>query len=465
MCGIAGAFNVPDASRIVSMMLTAIQHRGQKSAGIISFDDGCMCKPVRELGLVDEVFRGIDFSTRLPGMNAIGHVRYPTTGSPCEGDNIQPMSASTRHGNVALAYNGNMTNYLKLRRELEAKGSIFRSDCDTEVFHHLMAGSSQSTHARRLCETFGQVEGSYAMLVAADDGTAIAATDPYGFRPLSAIRYKDGYLIASESRAFHMLSLSGRPYEIEPGSIVQYKLPKPTVQKCTPAPYGRRCVFEHVYFAMPDSYMFGSVVHDFRWRAGIALAEESPMKDVIVVPVPDSANPYAESYAEALGLPLRKALIRNHYTGRTFITPGQQTREYGVLTKLNAIEHLVRGQNILLIDDSIVRGTTSTKIVRMLRRAGAKSVHMLIPSPPVAYSCFWGIATHDRSRLMAARHSVSEMGMMLGLDSLRFLPVQRLAAVAGDPEYKMFCYSCFTGELPVKHHARSCEESAGCADT
>ncbi len=464
MCGIAGAFNVPNASRIVSMMLTAIQHRGQESAGIISFDSGRMCAPIREVGLVDEVFRGVAFSLRLPGADAIGHVRYPTAGHPCSGENSQPMSARNSRGGVALAYNGNMTNHLALRRELEDRGSIFRSDCDTEVFLHLMAGSGEATHAGRLMDAFRRVEGAYAMLVAADDGTAIAATDPYGFRPLSVIRHGDGYLVASESRAFHMLGLPGRPAEIEPGCIVEFVLPKPRVRRYAAPGFGRRCIFENVYFAMPDSFMFGGWVHEFRWRAAKALAARWPTERMVVVPVPDSANIYAQAYAETLGLKLRHALVRNHYTGRTFITPGQQAREYGVLTKLNVIESYVRGQDVLLIDDSIVRGTTSAKIVGLLRRAGARTVHMLVPSPPVAYSCFWGIATHQRSRLMAARHSVAEMAVMLGLDSLHFLPVLDLAAVAGDPLRERFCYSCFTGELPVAGHAPPCAECAGCAD-
>lgn len=465
MCGIAGAFNVPDASTKVARMLLAIQHRGQECAGIISFDGGRMCEPLRGLGLVDEVVGKADLGSRLPGADAIGHVRYPTAGRPSDEKNIQPMDARTQYGTIALAYNGNMTNHPSLREMLARRGAIFRSDADTEVFLHLLSGGGAARgHAKRLADAFCRIEGSYSMLVLADDGTALAAVDPYGFRPLSAIRCGDGFLVASESRAFDIFGLPGHPMEIEPGCIVEFRQPKPGVTRFADAPYRRRCIFELVYFAMPDSIMFGDWVYRFRSRWAEALARKHPTDSGIVVPVPDSSNVYAQAYAEALGLRLRPALVRNHYTGRTFITPGQRARELGVRMKLNVIPPLVKGEDVILVDDSIVRGTSAAPIVRLVREAGARSVRMRIPSPMVKHSCFWGIATHDRGRLIAARHDIAGMAEMLGLDSLAFQSVDDFAEMAGDLDRAKFCYSCFTGEPPVPEHAPPCEDCAGCAD-
>lgn len=465
MCGIAGAFNVKNASYIVSLMLKAIQHRGQGGAGITSeanrkqFD-------VRGLGLVDEVFRHTDFERELPGLNAIGHVRYATTGDAASMENVQPFVALTPYGKVALAHNGNLTNCQVILSDLSMSGRSAGTVCDTELLLRLLACSAGGDWAFRLKRAFGIAEGAYSIVLLAENGTCIAAADPYGFRPLSWVPYEGGYLIASETCAFDIFHPQADAVSIKPGTIVEFRPNEaPHETLFARRTYTRFCSFEGVYFSRPDSMIFDRWVYDIQTQLAIALARRHPTRTDFVVPVPDSSNDYALAYAQAVGIPFRFALIRNHYTGRTFITPGQVARELGVRMKQNARRRAVEGRSLTVVDDSIVRGTTSKKITALLRDAGAREVHMRIPCPPVCASCHWGIATHDRDLLIAARLTVPEMACELGLDSLEFLPLDDFRNALGDPDGTRFCYSCFTGEPPVAEHALPCPDAAGCADT
>lgn len=445
MCAIAGAFNVPNASYVVSLMLKAMQHRGQHAAGIVSCDGGAF-KDLRGKGLVDEVFGGVEVAKVLPGSSAVGHVRYPTAGDPDSQESIQPLVAEFRAGPLAIAHNGNLTNHAAMRAALEEKGAIFRSQSDTELFLHLYARAAGTGTADRLIAAFGRVEGAWSLLVLSKDAL-IAAVDPLGFRPLASARLGDGYLFASETCAFDLLGVKPS-LPIPPGKLVEVDARGHSSRAFASSPFTRRCSFEHVYFSRPDSYAFGVSSNAVRERLGALLAAEAPVIADVVTPVPDSSNAIAIAYAEKLGIPFRHALIRNHYTGRTFITPRQTARELGVRMKLNAVRDLVNGKRVAVVDDSLVRGTTARKVADLLREAGAKEVHLRIGSPPVIHPCFWGIDTPSRKELAAASASPADLAAAIGVDSLAYVSLDGLRNALGDPAGGTYCTTCFTGRRP-----------------
>ena len=447
MCGIAGAYGVENASYIVSLMLKAMQHRGQEAAGIVSVDDSTFHE-FKNFGLADEVFADVEFKKQLPGTSAIGHLRYPTTGESRSFENIQPLTAKLRQGWVAIVHNGNLTNFLEKRDALERKGSIFRSDSDTELFLHLLAGESAPDFGQRLRDTYRHAEGAFSLLVLSADSIH-AAVDPYGFRPLAVARYGDGWVFASETCAFDLLQAEGGN-TLKAGETID--ISSSGIRQLTPEPreFTRHCSFEHVYFTRPDSKIFGVLANDVRERLGVELAKEVRIKADVVIAVPDSSNVVALRYAQETGIPFGFGLIRNHYTGRTFITPKQKAREFGVRVKLNAVRSIVDGNSVAVVDDSLVRGTTGRKVVELLRDAGAKEVHLLIASPPVVHPCYWGIDTPRRQELIAAEKSIELIGKEINADSLHYLSVAGLRKALEDPSGNRYCTTCFTGSLPIQ---------------
>ncbi|HTM68464.1 MAG TPA: amidophosphoribosyltransferase [Candidatus Binatia bacterium] len=445
MCAIAGAFNVPNASYVISLMLKAMQHRGQEAAGIVS-TTGATFHEHRGFGLADEVFGDVDFASKLPGTAAVGHLRYATTGASDAPECIQPLTAALRYGPAAIAHNGNLTNYRAMREKLEDQGAIFQSGSDTELFLHLMARSHAADTVGRLKESFGQVEGAWSLLVLTKDSLH-AAVDPLGFRPLAVARMGDGFLFASETCAFDLLGVKPS-LPVLPGRIIAVDATgSASVSFAEPA-FTRRCSFEHIYFSRPDSHAFGVSSNLVRERLGALLAKRAPVAADVVTAVPDSSNVVALSYAEALHVPFRFALIRNHYTGRTFITPKQTSRELGVRMKLNAVKSAVHGKSVVVVDDSLVRGTTAMKVADLLREAGATQVHLRIGSPPVIHPCFWGIDTPRRAELAAANASPEQLAKALRVDSLAYLTVDDLYEALGEGSTSAYCTTCFTGRKP-----------------
>ncbi|HTK04406.1 MAG TPA: amidophosphoribosyltransferase [Candidatus Eisenbacteria bacterium] len=445
MCAIAGAFDVPNASYVISLMLKAMQHRGQEAAGIVS-TDGKVLHDHRGFGLCDEVFANVDFASRLPGTAAVGHLRYATTGDSNSPECIQPLMAALRYGPTAVVHNGNLTNYRARRAELEEAGAIFQSGSDTELFLHLMARSHAADTVARLSESFTRVEGAYSLLVLTRD-KLIAAVDPLGFRPLAVARLGKGYLFASETCAFDLLNV--RPsLPVSAGKIIEVSANGDRSTAFAVPQRTRHCSFEHIYFSRPDSNAYGLSSNVVRERLGSLLAERAPAAADLVTAVPDSSNTVALAYAEKLGLPFRFALIRNHYTGRTFITPKQTARELGVRMKLNAVKSVVHGKSVVVVDDSLVRGTTAAKVAALLRDAGATAVHLRIGSPPVIHPCFWGIDTPRRAELAAAQSSPAQLAALMGVDSLAYLNVDDLRKALGDEAGNAYCTTCFTGTLP-----------------
>ncbi|HEY3812993.1 MAG TPA: amidophosphoribosyltransferase [Caulobacteraceae bacterium] len=450
-CGVFGVFGVRDASAITVLGLHALQHRGQEACGIASCD-GSSFYTERHLGLVGDAFTGSDLVDRLPGRGAIGHTRYSTTGGAGL-RNVQPMFADLDTGGIALAHNGNLTNFLTLRNELVAEGAIFQSTSDSEVILHLIARSRKPKIMDRFIEALWRIEGAYA-LVALTPKKLIGARDPLGIRPL-VLGVMDGkYVLASETCALDMIG-ARFVRDIEHGEVVVIdEHNKIESIKPFPAMHARPCLFEYVYFARPDSVVNGRSVYTVRKRMGRQLAKEHPAEADVVVPVPDSGVPASLGFAEASGLPFEMGIIRNHYVGRTFIQPTQGVRELGVRRKHSPNRPVLEGKRVILIDDSIVRGTTSVKIVRMVREAGAKEVHLRSASPPIKWPDFYGIDMPDRDKLLAANKSLEEMRQMLEVDSLGFLSVEGLydAMEAGprDPLHPQFTDHYFTGDYPTR---------------
>ncbi len=449
-CGIFGIFGHPEAANLVYLGLYSLQHRGQESAGIVS-TDGRELYSHKGMGLVADVFSGEEIS-RLNGSSAIGHVRYSTEGES-HIKNAQPFVVEYSRGGIAVAHNGNLVNSVLLRAQFEAYGSIFQSSMDTEIIVHLIASSKERSIVDRITSSLKRVKGSYSLLFLTED-TMIAARDPYGFRPLSIGRLKDAWIVASETCAFDLIEAE-YVRDIEPGEIVVMdKNGLASYKPFPPAPY-TPCVFEFIYFARPDSTVFGANVYEVRKRLGARLAEEFPIEADMVIPVPDSGVPAAIGYAQASGIPFEKAIVRNHYVGRTFIEPKDSIRHFGVKIKLNAIRDIINGKKIVVIDDSIVRGTTSRKIIKMVRAAGAREVHMRISSPPTVCPCYYGIDTPRREELIASTQSVGEINEYITSDTLGYLSVEglyRAVAEAGGS----YCDACFTGKYPVdifKEHA------------
>ncbi len=442
-CAVFGVHGHKEAANLTYLGLYALQHRGQESSGIVS-NDGAQFHVEKAMGLVADVFTK-DRLKRLPGRSAIGHNRYSTAGSS-DLKNAQPLVVNFAFGNLALAHNGNLINAQMLRNELEAYGAIFQSTTDSEVIVHLIAQSRQSLLLDRIFDALHQVRGAFSITLLTDNGM-VAARDPWGFRPLCLGRVKDAWVVASETCAFDLIGAE-TVRDIEPGELIY--VDEKGLQSFHPFPKVKpaMCIFEHIYFARPDSKIYGSNVYSARRALGRQLAKESQVPADMVIAVPDSGVPAALGYAEAAHIPFEQGLIRNHYVGRTFIEPEQRIRHFGVKVKLNAVPEVLDGKRVVVVDDSIVRGTTSRKIVKMLRHAGAKEVHMRISSPPVLSPCFYGIDTPTKKELIGATHTIEEIRKYITADSLAYLSLEGLLAAApGDGE--RYCNACFTENYPI----------------
>jgi amidophosphoribosyltransferase len=449
-CGIFGVLGQTDAAALTALGLHALQHRGQEAAGIVSYD-GQRFHTERRLGLVGDNFNKPEVIDRLKGSMAIGHVRYSTTGDTIL-RNVQPLFADLDTGGFAVAHNGNLTNAMTLRRELVQAGAIYQSTSDTEVILHLMARSKKRRVIERLIDALRQIEGAYALVCATND-MLIGVRDPIGIRPLVIGRLGDSFILASETCA---LDIVGAEFvrEVDNGEIVV--ITKEGIESHRPFPKrpARPCIFEYIYFARPDSVVGGRSVYAVRQAMGRQLAKESPVEADVIVPIPDSGVPAALGFAAAAGVPFELGIIRNHYVGRTFIEPTQRIRQLGVKLKHSANRTVIAGKRIVLIDDSVVRGTTSKKIVTMMREAGAKEVHMRIACPEIKHGDFYGIDTPSKSELLAARMSLEEMREFMGADSLAFLSVDGLYEAMGrgprDTASPQFTDHCFTGDYPTE---------------
>jgi amidophosphoribosyltransferase len=440
-CGVFGVFGTQEASQLTYLGLHALQHRGQESAGIAVVDDGRLMMH-RELGLVRDVFTA-NVLNRLVGDRAIGHVRYSTAGET-HIKNAQPLAVDYALGSLAVAHNGNFTNYEELRDELEADGSIFQSTNDSEVLVHLVAHAKETNAMDRIASALTRVRGAFCLLFLTNK-QLIAVRDPHGFRPLSLGKLKDAWVIASEPPAFDLIAAE-YVRDIEPGEMLV--IDESGLHSFFPfAPTPRRmCIFEYVYFARPDSKLGGISVYETRKRLGRTLAHEQPVDADLVIAVPDGGVPSALGYAQESKIPFEVGLIRSHYVGRTFIEPQSSIRHFGVRLKLNPVRDVLAGKRVVVIDDSIVRGTTSRKIVKMLRDAGASEIHMRVSSPPTRWPCFYGIDTPSRAELIASNHTIEEMARYITCDSLGYLSMEGLhAAVRSEG----FCDACFSGNYPV----------------
>jgi amidophosphoribosyltransferase len=448
-CGVFGIFGHADAAALTALGLHALQHRGQEAAGIVSFD-GSRFQSERRLGLVGDAFSEASVIDKLKGTQAIGHVRYSTTGETIL-RNVQPLFAELHGGGFAVAHNGNLTNGLTLRRNLVRDGAIYQSTSDTEVLLHLVARSRKPRFIERFVEAIRQIEGAYAF-VGITNKKLIGVRDPLGIRPLVLGELDGAPILTSETCA---LDIIGARFirEIENGEVVVISESGIESHKPFPATPERPCIFEYIYFARPDSIVKGRSIYERRKAMGAQLAAEAPANADVIVPVPDSGVPAALGFSQASGIPFELGIIRNHYVGRTFIEPTQKVRELGVKLKHSANRSVVEGKSIVLVDDSIVRGTTSYKIVKMMREAGAREVHFRISSPPITHPDYYGIDTPDREKLLAATHTLEEMRQFVGADSLAFLSVDGLYRAMGherrDPVRPQFTDHCFTGDYPT----------------
>ncbi len=442
-CGVFGVFNHPEAANLTYLGLYAQQHRGQESAGIVS-TDGHSFYTHRGMGLVADIFQKSDLKT-LSGSHSIGHVRYSTSGESGL-RNCQPFSYEYAHGGIAMCHNGNIVNAPELRKQLEKKGSIFQSTSDTEVLIHLVARSQASSMKERLAGAVSELNGGFSLLVLAEK-RLVGMRDRHGIRPLVLGKLDDSWVLASETCAFDLV---GATYvrDVEPGEMVV--IDENGLESLHPFQNieSKFCVFEYVYFARPDSTLEGVNVYQARYQIGVELAKESPVEADLVIPVPDSGVPPAMGFAEAAGIPFQMGLIRNHYVGRTFIEPKQSIRNFGVKLKLNPNRNLIKGKRVILVDDSIVRGTTSRKIVEMVRAAGAKEIHLRISSPPTKHSCFYGVDTPDADELMANKMDLEAMRKAIGADSLAFVSFEGMYRAVGKPR-SVHCDACFSGDYPV----------------
>jgi amidophosphoribosyltransferase len=443
-CALFSAWNIPKAAELTYFGLYSLQHRGQESAGIVSWD-GKKQHLFRGMGLVSDVIDDTVLKG-LPGDTAIGHTRYSTTGST-HISNAQPLMVNFREGQIAIAHNGNLVNSTRVRNKLEKKGSIFQSSMDTEVIVHLIASSGKKRIVNAVMEALKAIKGAYSLLILINNDL-FAIRDPRGFRPLSIGSLRDGHIVASESCAFDIVG-ANFVRDVEPGEVVHisgkglrsYKPFKPVQPK--------RCIFEYVYFARPDSLIFGSYAGNIRKEFGRRLAREHPIEADCVISVPDSSNFIALGFSEESGLPMELGLIRNHYIGRTFIRPTQKVRDLGVKIKYNPLREVLENRRIVVVDDSIIRGTTSRVLVRVLRQAGAREVHFRIGSPPFKSPCYYGIDTPSHEELIASNHSVEEIAAYLGVDSLGYLSLEGMLKSA--PHSKdSYCHACFSGEYSVE---------------
>jgi amidophosphoribosyltransferase len=448
MCGVFGIHGHDEAANIAYLGMHALQHRGQESAGLVAADEGRLRRHVA-MGLVSDAFNR-DVLSRLPGSTAIGHVRYSTAGSS-ELRNAQPFLFEYAGGSIAIAHNGNLVNATELRAELEAAGSLFQTSSDTEVIVHLMAKAREPDVLGKLNAALRRIRGAFSLVILATDGPhtkMIGVRDPHGVRPLVIGRLKDAYVFSSETCSFDLIE-GDLLREVEPGEIVVIEnggMTSHRIQEAAPPAF---CVFEHVYFARPDSLVNGRSVYRAREKMGMRLAQEAPVEADVVIAVPDSGVPAAIGYSRQSGIPFEMGMIRSHYVGRTFIEPQDSIRHFGVRLKLSPVRSIVDGKRVVVVDDSLVRGTTSRKIVKMLRAAGAKAVHLRISAPPTTNPCFYGINTPTRSELVAASHSVDEINTYVTSDTLAYLSHEGMMAAVGSETGKGFCSACFTGEYPI----------------
>ncbi len=452
MCGVFGIHHHDEAANIAYLGLHALQHRGQESAGLVAFADGKLRQEVA-MSLVADAFNR-DRLAHLPGQTAIGHVRYSTAGTS-ELRNAQPFVFEYAGGKISIAHNGNLVNADELRAELEAQGSIFQTSSDTEVIIHLMAKARDADVVGRLRTALSRVRGAYSLVLLTSDERMIGARDPNGFRPLVIGRLKDAWVLSSETCAFDLVEAE-YIRDVEPGEIVVIErggMTSSRVDLSVPAvPVAPTfCVFEHVYFARPDSLVNGRSAYRAREKMGRALAQESQIEADVVVPVPDSGVPAAIGYSKESGIPFEMGLIRSHYVGRTFIEPQDSIRHFGVRLKLSPVRAVVDGKKVVVVDDSLVRGTTSRKIVKMLRNAGAREIHLRISAPPTTHPCYYGINTPNRSELVASSHTLDEIAKYVTCDSIAYLShAGMMKAVGADSEAGAgYCSACFTGNYPV----------------
>jgi amidophosphoribosyltransferase len=450
-CGVVAIYQHPEAETLAYLGLHALQHRGQESAGIVT-SDGMSLHIHKSMGLVADIFTEKKLS-KIRGTLAIGHTRYSTAGDSAL-LNAQPIMVQSNKGMIALAHNGNLTNAAEIRARMEAQGSIFQTSSDTEVIVHLIAQSREQTLPDAIADALRKVEGAFSLVMISPD-RIFAIRDPRGFRPLAmgripaqGERTQDTIVFASETCAFDLI---GAVYEreVKPGELVIVGPEGVSSQFYADALPQSSCIFEHVYFSRPDSRVFGRAVQDSRENLGRQLAIEAPADADLVVPVPDSGVTAAMGYAAESGIPLRFGLIRNHYVGRTFIEPQQTVRDFGVKLKLNPVRSLLEGKRVILIDDSIVRGTTSRKIVRMVRGAGAKEVHMRISCPPTISPCFYGVDTPRKKELIAANNTVEQIRQYIGADSLSYLSLDGLKKACGEGVKTTYCTACYTGKYPT----------------
>jgi amidophosphoribosyltransferase len=448
-CGVFAIHGHSEAANLTYLGLYALQHRGQESAGIAT-SDSREIRCYKSMGHVADIFTPERIAS-LPGDLAIGHTRYSTAGDTVL-LNAQPFLVDCNKGQIAVAHNGNITNAGELRRELEREGSIFQASSDTEVILHLVARSRERTLAGALREALLQLEGAFSLVFLARN-QVIVARDPHGFRPLAygELAMPDGrtaYVFASETCAFDLINAE-YVNDVEPGEMICIGPAGMTRERFAPESPHAQCVFEHVYFSRPDSIVFGRAVEESRENLGRLLAKESGVDADVVVPVPDSGVAAAIGYSAESGIPFRQALIRNHYVGRTFIEPSQAIRDFGVKLKLNPVRHLLEGKRVILVDDSIVRGTTSRKIVRMVRNAGAREVHLRISCPPTISPCFYGVDTPRENELIASNHSVEEIRQYVEADSLSYLSIDSLRQAVADDKHQ-YCYACYTRDYPTE---------------
>jgi len=450
-CGVVAIYGHPEAEKLAYLGLHALQHRGQESAGIVT-SDGMALHMHKAMGLVADIFQE-HVLAKLPGTLGIGHTRYSTAGDSAL-LNAQPIMVQSNKGMMALAHNGNLVNAQDIRHSLESQGSIFQTNSDTEVIVHLIALSKEQTLPEAMADALRRVEGAFSLVMISPD-RIFAARDPRGFRPLAMGKIpaqggenQDTIVFASETSAFDLI---GATFErdVKPGELVIVGPEGITSRTYAPALAQSSCIFEHVYFSRPDSLVFGRAVQESREELGRQLAREAPAEADIVVPVPDSGVTAAMGYASESGIPFRFGLIRNHYIGRTFIEPRQSVRDFGVKLKINPVRSLLEGKRVVLIDDSIVRGTTSRKIVRMVRSAGAREVHMRISCPPTISPCFYGVDTPSKKELIAANKSVEEIREFIGADSLAYLSLPGMKKACGDGEKTSYCTACYTGVYPT----------------
>lgn len=444
-CGIFGIYNNPKAADLTYFGLYALQHRGQESAGIVT-SEGRKFHLHKGMGEVSEVFSNPQHIKKLLGRKSIGHTRYSTTGASSL-INIQPFIITNRDEQLGVSHNGNLTNSYELRRKLDASGSIFQTTSDSEIILHLIARSKKKKRIERVSDALKKVKGAYSLLFITEN-SIIAARDPHGFRPLCLGKLNRSFVVASETCAFDII---GAKYirDIEPGEVLE--ISEKGLESTYPNKKGKHafCIFEYIYFARPDSKVFGENVDKVRRRLGRQLAKEHPVEADIVIGIPDSANTATLGYAEESGIKFEIGLIRNHYIGRTFIDPQQKIRDLDVKVKFNPVKGVLNGKRVIIVDDSIVRGTTCKKLVKLIRDAGAKEVHFRVSSPPIISPCFFGVDMPTKAELIGANHSVKEIEKILGVDSLRYLSLEGMLSMPSLPN-TTFCDSCFSGKYPIK---------------